>query len=432
MDAASDRPPTSRAKKLTIGALAILPAPILGWFSDLVEAYPAVSILGAVLWEIGLFVVAFGQEVWAKVRPTLVDRTANAVSFQIDCLLSRYRKHYLQDVIYQHRNFDVKGLSRQGPFALDLEQVFVDLSVAPIAPHEASADMLRKLPKELQEGRHQVWDFLQAFGKESSKLVLLGAPGSGKTTLVKHVALTFAHGRAPCRHLKARSNLPILLFLREHAAAIANDPDTTLSDLITGYMKEKRQIDVPATWFDAQLRANRCLVMLDGLDEVADPETRKKVAVWADHQMSVHGGNRFIITSRPHGYRDNPLNGVNVLDVRPFTSEQVEDFVHRWYIANEIKAQQRDDPGVRQDARAGANDLLNRLHGSPALSDLAVNPLLLTMIATVHRYRSSLPGRRVELYVEICEVSLGKRQQSKDIQLDLTPAQKQRVLERLA
>jgi predicted NACHT family NTPase len=72
------------------------------------------------------------------------------------------------------------------------------------------------------------------------------------------------------------------------------------------------------------------------------------------------------------------------------------------------------------------------LHGSPALSDLAVNPLLLTMIATVHRYRSSLPGRRVELYAEICEVSLGKRQQSKGIELDLTPAQKQRVLEPLA
>ena len=120
---------------------------------------------------------------------------------------------------------------------------------------------------------------------------------------------------------------------------------------------------------------------------------------------------------RALGYRDNPLSGVNVLDVRPFNSEQVTSFVQRWYVANEIKAQQRDDPGVRKDARTGARDLLDRLHGAPALSDLAVNPLLLTMIATVHRYRSSLPGRRVELYAEICEVSLGKRQQSRGIRL---------------
>jgi hypothetical protein len=54
------------------------------------------------------------------------------------------------------------------------------------------------------------------------------------------------------------------------------------------------------------------------------------------------------------------------------------------------------------------------------------------MIATVHRYRSSLPGRRVELYAEICEVFLGKRQQAKGLSLDLTPSQRQRVLQQLA
>lgn len=356
MDAESAQAPKSKAQKLTIWGLAI--APLAGGFTEWAQSNPWPASVLLLSWEACLAVFAFGQEVWAKVRPNLVDRTANALTFWIDSLLSRYRKRYLRYVIYQHRNFDVKGLSTQATFTLELEQVFVDVSVAPIAPHEASADMLRKLPPSLQEGRHQVWDFLQAFGKGSSKLVLLGAPGSGKTTLVKHVALTFAHGRAPKRYLKARRNLPILFFLREHAATIAKDPDAKLSDLIAGYMKEKRQLEVPASWFDAQLRADRCLVMLDGLDEVADAGMRKKVAQWVDGQMSIRGGNRFIITSRPHGYRDNPLNGVNVLDVRPFTSEQVGDFVQRWYIANEIKSQQRDDPGVRKDARTGAQDLL--------------------------------------------------------------------------
>jgi predicted NACHT family NTPase len=38
----------------------------------------------------------------------------------------------------------------------------------------------------------------------------------------------------------------------------------------------------------------------------------------------------------------------------------------------------------------------------------------------------------VELYAEICEVFLGKRQQARGLELDMTPAQKQRVLQPLA
>jgi hypothetical protein len=83
-------------------------------------------------------------------------------------------------------------------------------------------------------------------------------------------------------------------------------------------------------------------------------------------------------------------------------------------------------------AKSGADDLLRRLEKSPTLMELAVNPLLLTMIATVHRYRSALPGRRVELYKEICEVFLGRRQEAKGLDLDLIPAQKQSVLQSLA
>ncbi len=47
-----------------------------------------------------------------------------------------------------------------------------------------------------------------------------------------------------------------------------------------------------------------------------------------------------------------------------------------------------------------------RLDGAPGLYDLTVNPLLLTMIATVHRYRGALPGSRVDLNGEICQVML--------------------------
>ncbi len=83
--------------------------------------------------------------------------------------------------------------------------------------------------------------------------------------------------------------------------------------------------------------------------------------------------------------------------------------MRNWYLANEIMSAQKEDEGVHIAAREGAADLLNRLRNTPALTELAVNPLVLTMITTVHRYRSSLPGRRAELYSEVCDVFLGKR-----------------------
>jgi len=151
-----------------------------------------------------------------------------------------------------------------------------------------------------------------------------------------------------------------------------------------------------------------------------------------DKQIHAYPKDAFIITSRPHGYRQNPITGVSVLEVMPFNRVQIDSFIQKWYLANEVKSHLSDDPGVRMAAKSGADDLIRRLEKTPTLMELAVNPLLLTMIATVHRFRSALPGRRVELYKEISEVFLGKRQEARGITLDLIPAQKQSVLESLA
>jgi predicted NACHT family NTPase len=87
---------------------------------------------------------------------------------------------------------------------------------------------------------------------------------------------------------------------------------------------------------------------------------------------------------------------------------------------------------VRDEAKQQADDLIKRIKNSSPLAAMAVNPLLLTMIATVHRRGSALPGKRVELYKEICHVLLEKRQRAKNITDPLTATQKQSVLQVLA
>lgn len=104
--------------------------------------------------------------------------------------------------------------------------------------------------------------------------------------------------------------------------------------------------------------------------------------------------------------------------VRPFTADQVQLFLDRWYLAAERHATggsgRSAQPAVRIRARESVARLTTRLAQHPALRDLAANPLLLTMIATAHRYRGALPDSRADLYGEICHVLLSRRDQSKD------------------
>ena len=250
---------------------------------------------------------------------------------------------------------------------------------------------------------------------------------------MKHIALSLAVRETTKSSTIIPDLLPVLLFLRDHAEAIDTEDEYGLVHAIKANISHLEGQDPPPKWFEGQLSDGCCLILLDGLDEVGNRNVRRKVVAWVEDQMAAYGQNCFVMTSRPFGYRDNTLSSVAVLEVRPFTAMQVERFVHNWYLANEIMAKAgQDDAGVRREAKKGGLDLINRLWSTPTLSDLAVNPLLLTMIATVHRFRSSLPERRVELYAEICEVFLGKRHEAKGLQLDLTPSQRKTVLQKLA
>jgi len=169
------------------------------------------------------------------------------------------------------------------------------------------------------------------------------------------------------------------------------------------------------------------------LDEVGAVEQRRIVANWIENQIKAYPECRFILSSRPQGFRDSQLQRVDVLEVQPFSAEQVREFVENWYAANEImNSGGVDDMKVRERALNDANVLLQRLAVSAELSALAINPLLLTMVAMMHRYRGAVPRSRVELYAEICEVLLERWRQARGVQDNLTAAQKIIVLRQLA
>jgi predicted NACHT family NTPase len=344
---------------------------------------------------------------------------------------SQFQAQYYKSLIYTYRDFRTQGLKTKGPFTLDLEKVFVPLRVAPESADRTSSAML---PTKETIQPLEIWDFLAKSQQPVFKrIVVLGPPGSGKTTLLEHLTLAYARNALPRSPRRVPRLIPILLYLRDLQTSITPDSFPNLVELISQQSLIQR-LNPHSDWFSNQLKQGKCLVMLDGLDEIADARQRQLVSQWVDRQMSQYPDTTFIVTSRPFGYRSAPLEQVGtVLEVQPFNLLQMQQFIRNWYLQNEVMSRLgKDDPGVRQTAEEKATDLIDRIQQNPPLAAMALNPLLLTMIATVHNYRGALPGRRVELYAEICDVLLGRRQDAKGIPDSLSAIQKRSVLQVLA
>src|SRR5262249_18820370 len=145
----------------------------------------------------------------------------------------------------------------------------------------------------------------------------------GKTTLLKHLGLCLLHHKQE-RRRRLPYTLPVLLFLREHSEKITEQSTTYgLTDAVRASTAKWKRT-VPPGWIEQHLDKGHCLILLDGLDEVADIQTRQRVVTWVEQQMTAYHRNRFIVTSRPYGYRTNPLQNVTILEVQPFTPIQIE------------------------------------------------------------------------------------------------------------
>ncbi|MGH3713055.1 MAG: NACHT domain-containing protein [Micromonosporaceae bacterium] len=304
----------------------------------------------------------------------------------------RYREYVLSSL--KHVNRALPGVL--APHALELDELFVDLFLVVHKTAHASSSVLAEVPAPIAD-RHTIHEFLDR--EAPSVLAVVGAPGSGKTTLLRHLARDAA--RSARRQQRA---IPILLTLREHSDWIAQTSPVSLAGLLQTTLRDLGS--APDGWWEHQLRRGNCLVLLDGLDEVAVDQDLEGVIHWIEHQIEVYPHNDYVITSRPHGYQTAAIRAADVLQLQPFTDAQIERFVRGWCLAVERHAAGGDSSAVTLRAERRAADLLKRLTAAPQLYDLAVNPLLLTMIVNVHRHANALPRSRAELYRTIFQVTL--------------------------
>jgi hypothetical protein len=408
-------------KKLVIvGQLPIIGAfvgSVMGWFEQ-ARQKPHYALLFAVLYEVGLFGLTFGKKVWDELEKGAVLVTADWIRGVIRRFAPGFRRRYRQRVIREQGHVNFIGLGMLNTYALPLEQVFVDLRIAASNPQKFSVN---PVASEHLAASRQIWDFLRnergaALGNVA--LAVVGPPGCGKTTLLKHLAVTMAANRQRTYGLRAYT--PIFIHLRKQAKNIAGDKPLSLGALAHEHFSDESAyagLRPPVGWFEKHLAAGKCLILLDGLDEVADLDERQAVSLWVGAQIRNYPRCQFVVTSRPQGYRDAPVEPAHVLEVQPFSARQVRKFVVNWYLANEyVGAGGRIASARRRELRELGDALLGQLRALPSADDLTSNPLLLTMIVMVSYYSGALPKTRAELYERIFQVLLVEWQKAKGIQ----------------
>jgi predicted phosphodiesterase len=333
-------------------------------------------------------------------------------------------KRFLAFLREEVRFVPLRGVGSQLKAPLELEPIYVSLRAV---PSHFERDTARPKPREVQQVEEMeigpALEFAEKHGYRG--LVILGDPGSGKTTLLKWVALCLAQGKPKKETGLPSQRTPIFLPLRAVKAF-----GQSMADVLQAHYGAP-ELDLPAGFFAQLLRSRKCLVLLDGLDEVATPERRQEVGRWVERARKAYAGSLLVVTSRFAGYKGDARLPDHFLElhVRDFSDDDVKRFVREWYRQVETK-QRGDAPQWQAEARSRADHLIRELsrEDNQSLRDLAVNPLMLQILCLVHRTRERMPVRRTELYAKCMDVLLQEWDEAKELDVALTAAEARQVL----
>ncbi len=238
------------------------------------------------------------------------------------------------------------------------------------------------------------------------KLVILGDPGSGKTTLLRYLALQHAQaiqaGLIEVSSDLGSARFPILVRIADYAE-YGLPKGKSLSDFLVDYFSmHECPGDGLADLLMTKLEEGNCFLLLDGLDEIVSADERRTVVHQVEEFIRRHDdkGNHFIITSRVAGYRSAPLGEPFAhYIVQEMDETQIRRFLERWCIAVEIaQTPQLTVETHESTARRELEGIIKAVHNSQGVHRLAANPLLLRILALIHRTGAQLPQKRIELY----------------------------------
>lgn len=228
--------------------------------------------------------------------------------------------------------------------------------------------------------------------KKYQKLIVLGKPGAGKTTFLKHLALQCNQG------LFMPNFVPIFLNLKYFSES-PNSPS------LLEYMGEFfSECGVTVEELQELFLCKSVLLLLDGLDEVKNEHYERTLNEIRSLSRIYHD-NYFVITCRiaAKDYSYDVLDKFTEVELADFDQKQIEFFISQWFATKNKKSIQ-------------SAEVIKSLEKNYRLSQLAVTPLLLTLICLVFEEKCTSPNNRSELYTEGLEILLSKWDAKRGIQ----------------
>lgn len=299
---------------------------------------------------------------------------------EIEQLIQNVRQHCCRTIENLHKKIQL--LNRR---LIDVNKLYVDVYLLEDISCEVYAT-IDTLPKDFNPRRDRIWLENRKINtprpgleiaSEFSRLMVLGKPGSGKSSFIKSLAVECSNNHFLADHI------PIVIILRDIDAEHFN-----LHELI--HQAFGRQIDITQTKYI--LRYAKVLILLDGLDEIPrQHQSHVQQEIINFSQNPEYYKHHLILTCRTQT-TEYVLPGFTCVEVADFDEEKVQKFSQNWFSIF---------PGGDRGEKL-ANNFLEALNKSEraATRDLAVTPILLSLTCWVFNCHESLPSNRTDLYRE--------------------------------
>jgi predicted NACHT family NTPase len=364
---------------------------VLEIFSSLDPAIVKALITGLAT-SIGKVAAESGLKLFGQGSDRLLDGTGNLTQQAID-LLMPIAKKYFENYANRHGQFKILGMKEP----LSIESVYTQVNFHPdaIQAHQSLNDHLKAF-----QGRKSRKDDQRA-GMEVANthqyLMILGGPGTGKTTFLRKVGLeAIKKGHGEYSH----SSIPVFLELRslQWKASENIDLEATIA-------KEFEHCGLleSSDLTKKLLEQGKLLILFDGLDEVPR-EFLRQMTTAIKNLVDRYDKNRVIASCRIAAYKNfQSLSRFTDVAIADFDEEQIRCFINNWF-----RSHDRSVWGEKC-----WSELTSDSH-QPTM-ELAKTPLLLTLICILFLSQGEVPTKRSTLYDRAVSTLLSEWDTSKEI-----------------